>query len=177
LGITAVGGGLKPPNPNSVDPNGIPARPTVEREPIMLGEDADAAARDPEPSVLSAHGPEGTPVGACGVEPTMPEQAVKLPIVDPSGEVPDMAGLRPGVPSSVAPNGIPIGPTAVPSPRPSGDVTPSGAIGAVPMPPTWAKAQPQLNRIAAVAIRRGFISFSLGIRVPKLRPPAGRGAP
>jgi hypothetical protein len=177
LGITAVGGGLKPPNPNSVDPNGTPARPTVEREPIMLGEDADAAACDPEPPVASAHEPEGMPVGACGVEPTMPEQAVNPPIVEPSGEVPDMIGLTPGVPSSVAPNGIPIGPTAVPGPRPSGDVTPSGAIGTVPMPPTWAKAQLQLNRVAAVAIHRGFISFSLGIGRAELRPPPDRVAP
>jgi hypothetical protein len=177
VGITAVGGGLKPPNPNSVDPNGIPARPTVDREPIMPGEDADAAACDPEPSVAPAHEPEGIPVDTCGVEPAMPGQAVKLPIVEPSGEVPDMIGLTPGEPSSVAPNGIPIGPTAVPGPRPSGDVTPSGAIGAVPIPPTWAKAQLQLNRVAAVAIHRGFISFSLGIGSAELRPPPDRVAP
>jgi hypothetical protein len=142
LEITAAGGGLKPPNPNSVDPRGMPARPTVDREPSMPGEEADAAACDPDPSVVPAHEPEeiGMPE-ACGVDTPMPEQAVKLPIVEPSGEVPEIIGLTPGVPSSVAPSGIPMGPTAAPGPRPSGDVTPSGAIGAVPIPPTWPKAQ------------------------------------
>jgi hypothetical protein len=163
LGITAEGGGLKPPNPNSVDPKGIPARSTVERKPNVLGEVADAAACNPERSVASAHEPEDISVGACGIDPTIPEQAANPPIVEPSGEVPDMTGLTPGVPSSVAPNGIPIGATAAPGPRPSGDVTPSAGIGSVPMPPTWAKAQLQLNRVAAVAIHRGFISFSLVI--------------
>ena len=183
LGITAVGGGLRPPNPNSVDPNGIPVRPAVEREPIMPGEEADATACDPEPSVVPAHGPEdiGMPE-ACGIEPPMPEHEVRLPMVEPSGS--EIIGFTPGVPSSVAPSGIPMEPTAAPGPRPSGDVTPSGASGDVPIAPTWAKAHPQPRRVAAtVAIHRRFILSLQVFRVPKafgvptLRRQAGRAAP
>jgi hypothetical protein len=170
-GITATGGGLKPPNPNSVDPNGIPPRPAADREPIRPGVEADAAACDADPSVVAAQlpevmpeVPEVLPEGLCGVEPPMPEQAVRLPIVDPSGDVPDITGLRPGEPSSVAPNGIPVGPTAAPGPMPSGEVTPSGATG-TPIPPTWAMAQPPLMSVAAaVAIHKRFISSLRGLR-------------
>jgi hypothetical protein len=180
LGIMAVGGGLKPPNPNSVDPNGIPTRPTVDREPSMPGEEADAAACEPDPSVAPAHEPEdmGMPEEVCGGDTPMPGQAVKLPIVEPSGEVPEIIGLTPGVPSSVAPSGIPMGPTAAPGPRPSGDVTPIGASGVVPIPPTWAKAQLQpKSAAAAVAIHRRFISSLLVFGLPGLRPRAGPAAP
>ena len=40
LGITTVGGGLRPPAPNSVEPSGIPIRPT-DAEPIPVGDEAD----------------------------------------------------------------------------------------------------------------------------------------
>jgi hypothetical protein len=45
------------------------------------------------------------------------------------GDTPDIAGLSPGVASSVAPIGIPTGPTGEPGPMPSGEVIPSGEPG------------------------------------------------
>jgi hypothetical protein len=77
-------------------------------------------------------------------------------------------GLMPGEVSSVAPSGIPVGPTDVPGCKaPS---TPSGEVAAMPgvgtlVPPTWAKAglQPSIA-IAAVIHRRLILSLLVGGR-------------
>jgi hypothetical protein len=52
------------------------------------------------------------------------------------GDAPDIAGLSPGVASSVAPIGISTGPTGEPGPMPSGEVTPSGELELGPVAPT-----------------------------------------
>jgi hypothetical protein len=41
LGITTSGGGLRPPTPSSVEPSGMPTRPTCDPNPIPVGDEAD----------------------------------------------------------------------------------------------------------------------------------------
>jgi hypothetical protein len=71
----------------------------------------------------------GLPKDVCGSEPPIPEHCVAVPIVD----VP-IIGLTPGVLSSVAPSGIPVGATGEPGPMPSGEVAPmlGTALGIAP---------------------------------------------
>jgi hypothetical protein len=88
------------------------------------------------------------PEDVCESEPPTPAQVAMPPI---AGNVPDIVGLTPGDASSVAPIGIPDGPTGEPGPRPSGDVRPSGWPGEMLIPPTCAEAEPQPKRTAAAA--------------------------
>jgi hypothetical protein len=43
LTVGICGGGLSPPTPSSVEPMGMPARPTLDDEVAVVGDDADAA--------------------------------------------------------------------------------------------------------------------------------------
>src|SRR5438876_5255472 len=93
----------------------------------------------------------------------MPPHVVRLLIVGGSGDVPDVVGLTPSVGTSVAPRRRPVGGTAEPGPMPSGDVMPSGeGPGVMPIPPTCAKAAPQPERTAVIAIinKRVIAGFS-----------------
>jgi hypothetical protein len=70
----------------------------------------------------------------------------------PNGEVPDAVGLTPGVASSVAPIGIPVGATGEAGPTPRGEVMPRGeGPGAPPTAPTWAMADPE-HKTASPAV-------------------------
>jgi hypothetical protein len=169
-----TGGGLRPPAPSSVDPNGIPTRPTADRTPA-LGDEADAAGLDdavllvaqvpdavpamPPPSntALDADVPIPVPDDIPVVDvpltadvgiPPMPEHVVVV-VVGPGGEAPDVVGLTPGVASSVAPSGNPVPATGAPGPIPSGEVMPSGEVVVVSVP-TWANAALQPTRAHAV---------------------------
>jgi hypothetical protein len=98
----------------------------------------------------------GLPNDVCGIEPPMPEHCVTVPIVD----VPSI-GLTPGVLSSVAPMGMPVGATCEPGPMPSGEVGLRLGTG-LPIPPTCANTGPQPNSAASVAAinaRRIMISI------------------
>ena len=182
LGVRITGGGLRPPAPSSVEPSGIPTRPTDDPEPIPLGDEADAAgpakgllplvAQVPDavpampppsktevaPAVPAVDVPtlEPMPKEVCGIEAPMPPHVVTLPFVDPVGPIgdtPEGIGLTPGDASSVAPRGIPAGATGEPGPMPSGEVMPSGeGPGERLIPPTCAMAELQLKRIAAVVV-------------------------
>lgn len=149
------GKGLTPPVASSVDPRGMPTRPTVDREP-RPGDEADAVGLD-DAVVVLAHVPEAVPamprlsnkgVGAA-VAPVMVllVLAIEVPalefprlehavaaVIEPRADVPAAPGLMPGVANSVAPSGIPVAPTAAPGPIPSGEVTPSGAGAPVIVP-------------------------------------------
>jgi hypothetical protein len=152
LTVVTTGGGLRPPAPNSVEPNGIPVRPPDDAEPIAVGEEADAAgparelpeAVQPPDAVALVPPPSKTdvepdmPVVELVLEPVVPHGA--LPSV---GDTPDVVGLTPGDASSIAPRGMPVGATAEPGPMPRGDVMPSGD------PPTCAMAEPPARRAAA----------------------------
>jgi hypothetical protein len=43
LAVGICGGGLSPPTPSSVEPMGMPARPTLDDEVAIVGDEADAA--------------------------------------------------------------------------------------------------------------------------------------
>jgi hypothetical protein len=88
-------------------------------------------------------------------------------------------GLMPGEVSSVAPRGMPVGPTDVPGCEPPN--MPSGEVAAIPgvgtsIPPTWARAVLQPSITIAAVIHRRFIS-GLHAQHYALRPRAGRAAP
>jgi hypothetical protein len=149
LGPGATTVGLTPPLPISKEPNGIPVRAAP---PGVVG---DVAAAD-EAMLLEVepHGPD------IAVLPGI-DTPVPIPIPPPSKVVvePDIAddalpvvgqgnGLRPGDASCVAPMAIPVGATDEPGVMPSGEVAPMLGVG-LPIPPTCAKAEQQLNSTAA----------------------------
>jgi hypothetical protein len=171
-------GGLRPPAPSSVEPNGIPVRPPGDNEPIAVGDEADAAAGParelpvvaqpgdaiplvPPPSktevVPDMVAPEDMPVlGDILVLEDMAvlELLLVLPVAHGAlplvDSTPEIVGLTPGDTSSIAPRGIPVGATAPPGPIPSGDVMPSGEVPGGD-PPTCAIAEPLPKRSAARA--------------------------
>jgi hypothetical protein len=175
-------GGLRPPTPSSVEPIGIPTRPVGDVDPIPVGDEADEAGPPAGPVAMPAQVPEAVPARLppsksepdAGLEVPVPDPPLKLPAVELmpahvavllvvgglSGDVPEVVGLTPTDPNSVVPSGIPVGATGAAGPLPSGDVMPSGEG---PIPPTWADANPQVNKYAAAAAIRTRvmpISFS-----------------
>jgi hypothetical protein len=198
FGVRISGIGLRPPTPNSVDPNGIPARGTDEGWPMPVGDEADAAgpptgllARPaqvpdavpamppPSKTVLELDVPTipevpafgmAVPKDACALELPMLEHDGLPPMEGTKGDAPLVIGLTPGDASSVAPRGIPVGATGAAGPIPSGDVMPSGDG---PIPPTCARAAPQPNNVAAIAAntkRVIFASSSWELAVPPPQP-------
>jgi hypothetical protein len=164
LGAGATSIGLTPPLPISKEPKGIPVRAAP---PGVVG---DVAAMD-EALLLEVVLPL---VPGIAVLPDIKAPA-PIPIPPPSyvvvaPDIPDIglaiaepivlllvSGLSPGDVSSVAPRGVPVGGTAEPGPMPSGDVAPILGV-ALPIPPTCAKAAPQLNSNAdAVTIAKRVI--------------------
>lgn len=100
----------------------------------------------------------GMEVVDCADAP-MPEHA-DASVIDPNAAVPATDELMPGVASSVAPSGMPVGPTGAPGPIPSGEVTPN-VEGAPVIMPTWANAGLQHNKgQATAAINIGFMERS-----------------
>jgi hypothetical protein len=189
LVVSATDGGLRPPPPSSVEPSGIPARPTDDAEPIPPPDEADAGpakellpvkpqAPDAVPVIpppsngdvgVDVPAPEDVP----GIEPPTPEHVVMLPV----GDAPDVIGLTPGDASSVAPKGRLVGATGEPGPMPSGDVMPRGeAPGEMLIPPICAKAEPQPKRTAAVIaiIKRVIVGPRPKCRLSRPRSAAAR---
>ena len=174
--VTSSGAGLRPPAPSSVDPMGIPTRPTAAPADIPVGDDADAvgearlgpAVQVPDtvpvvpPSktvanpvgelvvpVVDAAPVAGAPNDACGTELLEPEQTARSLVESPEGVVP---GEVPCGTISVAPRGIPVGATGAGTPMPSGEVMPSGeGVGAPPIVSTWASAEPEESASASIA--------------------------
>jgi len=173
--VTSSGAGLRPPAPSSVDPMGIPTRPTGAPADIPVGDDADAVglakvvappgAQVPDavpvvpPSKTVAKPVEevvepvaelvvGAPKEASGIEPPKPAQTAMSLVARPAvapGDVPSGT-------SSAAPKGIPVGATGAAAPRPSGEVRPSGeGVGAPPIVPTWARAETGQSATASIA--------------------------
>jgi hypothetical protein len=174
--VTSSGAGLRPPAPSSVDPMGIPTRPTGAPADIPVGDDADAVGEarlgpavqvpDAVPVVtpsktaakpvgelvvpmVDAAPVAGAPKDACGSELLKPEQTARSLAESPEGVVP---GEVPGGTISVAPRGIPVGATGGGAPIPSGEVMPSGeGVGAPPTVLTWAIAEPGPSAMASIA--------------------------
>jgi hypothetical protein len=160
--------------PISTDPNGIPAR----EAPLGNADGADAVG-DAVPLAAEAHGaalpsnippPTVSPPPSYVLTPDIPVDAfppaehVEASI--PVGSV--SIGLMPGEVSSVAPSGMPVGPTDAPGCEPPD--MPSGEVAAMPgvgtlIPPIWAKAalQPSVT-MTAVIQRRVILVLRVGAR-------------
>jgi hypothetical protein len=133
--VTSSGAGLRPPAPSSVDPMGIPARPTAAPEDIPVGDDAEAVGEarlgpavqvpdtvpvvPPSKTVANPVGElvvpmvdaapvAGAPKDAWGIELLKPEHTARSLVESPEGAVP---GEVPCGTISVAPRGIPVGAT------------------------------------------------------------------
>ena len=162
MGAGTSGIGLTPPLPISNEPKGIPVRAAP---PGVVG---DVAAKDeallpevvpPVPDIAVLPGMDAPvpipipPPSNVVVEPTIPEAGFPTaePVMPEPGNpvVPLGTGLSPGDASSVAPMGFPVGATDEPGVMPSGEVAPMLGVG-LPIPPTCAKAEPQLNSNADV---------------------------
>ena len=149
LPVAAQGAGLRPGLLSSVEPIGIVGTPSCEDVEVLDCEAAALGAADAGPHVVvtgAADPGKVAPVmiptpllSNCAVEPV-----IALAMLGLEHAVADAMPLEvpvtPGVASGAAPNGIPVGATAVPELlMPSGDVMPIPALGAgVPIPPTCA---------------------------------------
>jgi len=180
-----TGGGLRPPAPSSVDPMGMPTRPTGPPTAIPVGEEADAVGRDvavlpagaqvpdavpvlPPPSKTVVNPVEGVvelvvedvpvigaPKEASGIEPPKPEQTAMSLVERPVGGAP---GDVPDGTSSVAPRGIPVDSTGAAGPTPSGEVMPSGeGPGAPPTTLTWPTAEPEYRLTAMIRVMKNRV--------------------
>jgi hypothetical protein len=192
-----AGGGLTPPTPSSVEPIGIPTRPLGDVDPIPVGDEADEAGPPVGPVAMPAQVPEAIPARLppsksepdAGLEAPMLDPPLRLPAVELmpahvavllvvgglSGDVPEVVGLTPTDPNSVVPSGIPVGGTGAAGPVPRGDVMPSGEG---PLTPTWAAANPQVKKYAAVAAIRTRvmpISFSAMVALTEAAMICSRG--
>jgi hypothetical protein len=144
------GNGLMPPVASSVDPIGIPARPTVDREPIP-GDEADAVGLEDAVAVPVAHVPEAVPdtpvLSNKGVGADIPIVMVLLLVIEfPALETPESevdccadaptpehvkAAVMP--PRGDVPAALGLTPGVVSSVAPSGiPVVPTGAPGPIP---------------------------------------------
>lgn len=173
------GNGLMPPVASSVDPIGMPVRPTVDREPVP-GDEADPIGLDDAVVVPLAHVPEAVPdtpiLSNKGVGAGIPIVMVLLLVIEfpvlatPEPEVEDcVVAPRPEHVESIVmlPRGdvpaVGLTPGVASSVAPSGiPVVPTGAPGPIPsgdvtpseagapvIAPTWANAGLQHNRTAA----------------------------
>lgn len=113
--------------------------------PLALAHVPDAVPAVPPPSksALGPVAPTIAPIGAVIVR-APPKQAEPIAVPEPTLGVPGGGGLTPGVASSVAPIGIPGGPTGEPGPTPSGEVRPRGGF----VSPTCARAGVQIRTTA-----------------------------
>jgi hypothetical protein len=139
----------------------MPGRPTICSDVMGAGADAEA---DGAIMTLS--------VGVGTLPTVVVETLPAVVAMPPPSNTIDMSGggLMPGVASSVAPMGRPVGETGEPGPSPKGDVTPSGEarLGSLLCPATCAMADPQL-RMTDRTIGRTYRFMATG-------PPAGAGS-
>ena len=160
LGVGIVGMGLRPPAPSSVEPMGMPMRPTgaviVSGEADVVGAMIGAHVPDAVPAMPPPSNSMLGPVAVLGEVPerfpageVMARQVAGSLGAGPTGEIPDVVGLSPRDPTSVEPSGIPTGGTAAAGPMPSGEVMPSGD-GA--LAPSCADEEPQPRISAAIAV-------------------------
>jgi hypothetical protein len=154
---------MPPPSKSIVEPD-VPALdiPVPTEDPIieLPTPDVEPTVELPVPDTVG-----GLPKDVCGMEPPMPEHCVTVPIVD----VPSI-GLTPGVLSSVAPMGMPVGVTGEPGPMPSGEVGLRLGTG-LAVPPTCANAGLHAKSAASV-LTINVLRMTLSFR-QKWRPRLG----
>ena len=127
--VGMVGTGLRPPAPSSVEPIGIPTRPTVDAEPIPVGDEADAAGPAKEPLAVEGQVPDAVPA-------TPPPSNTVGDIEVPAVEVP--------VPNDVPAIELPMPDDELPTP---GDETPvPDAVTEVPRPNDDSAIEPPMPR-------------------------------
>lgn len=108
---------------------GIPAMPPPSKVPVELG-----TPDTPDPELPD-------------VELPATEHGIVLPVLEPNIDVPDGSGLTPGVPSPVAPRGMPAGATRELPVRPNGEV---GSMPGDEADGVCAKAALPLRRTATI---------------------------
>jgi hypothetical protein len=109
LVVRATDGGLRPPLPSSVEPSGIPTRPTEDPEPIPPPDEADATGPAKELLPIAAQAPDAVPAmpppSKTEVEPDIPAVDVAVPEDVPVIELPpipkDVCGIEPPMPEHV----------------------------------------------------------------------------
>lgn len=83
LRVRATDGGLRPPAPSSVEPSGIPTRPTDDTAPIPVGEEAEAAGPAKELVLVVTQVPDAVPMvpppSKTEFEPDVPALDVPVP--------------------------------------------------------------------------------------------------
>jgi hypothetical protein len=120
LTVKTSGGGLSPPTPNSVEPNGMPTRLTGDPNPIPVGDDADDAAPAVEPPATPMQVPDALPIvpppSKRADEPGIP--VADMPLLD---EIP---GIEPPMPDDTCGSDPPMLEHVVmlPGAAPNGDV-------------------------------------------------------
>ena len=173
--VRAIGGGLRPPVPSSVEPSGIPTGPTAPGNDVdvvgcvivtvVFAPPAHAPAAipvvpPPSKTVLDPADPmpEGAPIPPVEATPVIPLgelEQVDMPLAEGA------TGEMPGIVISVAPSGIPAGPTCEPAPMPSGEVVP--IPGDEPpmtfVPATCATAELQPKTAANIAVVTNLVIF------------------
>jgi hypothetical protein len=152
LPVAGHGAGLRPGLLSSVEPIGMPGFEVAGVE-VLDCEDVVLPVADAGPHVVVAGAADPGSVAPVmmptpllsnsAVEPDVPVIALATPGLEHAvaDATPlDAPALTPGLANGVAPEGIPVGATAVPELlMPSGDVMPIPALGAdVPIPPTCA---------------------------------------
>jgi len=117
--VGSVAIGLRPPAPSSLEPSGIPTRPTADVDPIV-GEEADAAGLPRELPAVTGHVPDAVPAmpapSNTDVDTELPAAEVPVPTEVPAIELPipddvpvaegatpkDTSGSEPPMPPHVA---------------------------------------------------------------------------
>ncbi|MGA7490038.1 MAG: hypothetical protein WBW74_24205 [Xanthobacteraceae bacterium] len=149
LGVTICGIGLNPPTPSSVEPIGMPTRPTDADEAIPVGDEAEAAGCPGVVPVMLAHVPEVVPTlpppsnsvdeaDAPGVDIPVPDELPVMELVPDRFPAIELMPLQVVVLSAAGPSGdtpevMALTPGEFSSVAPRGIPVP-GTAGAGPMP-------------------------------------------
>ena len=119
LRVKTSGGGLSPPTPSSVEPNGMPTRPTGDPNPIPVGDDADDAGPAVGPLAIPVQVPDAFPI----VPPPSKSARAGLPVAD-MPQLDEVPGIEPPMPEDTCGSDPPMLEHVVmlPGAAPSGDV-------------------------------------------------------
>jgi hypothetical protein len=123
--VGVVGAGLRPPAPSSVDPGGIPTRPTVDPAPIPVADEADAAGSAEEALLVDGQVPDAVPATPppSNAVVAIEVPALEMPVPD---DVPDMEPPMPDdeLPAPGAETPAPDPVTEVPGPNDDSAIEP-----------------------------------------------------
>ena len=120
LTVKTSGGGLSPPTPNSVEPNGMPTRPTGDPNPIPVGDEADDAGPAVEPPATPMQVPDAFPIVP---PPSKRADEPGIPVAD-MALLDEIPGIEPPMPDDTCGSEPPMLEHVVmlPGAAPNGDV-------------------------------------------------------